>query len=803
MKNFKTNQKGASSILIILAIIGLVSLVLLTNTFSFKNKLFSSLFPKPLSNAASKNPELENSVKDKTLSLLALNKSYLKESDNKKKQDLTNNLKNAAKDRKSTMLSLMQTDPDAFLRFSYSKAARNSLPSEVQTEIEQSASVEGTYIIVHGDNFTEKKSSNEYYLKTADKKMQLYFTGPAPYIKPNSRVLATGVMLDSNLAVQLNKQNFQILPSKVLGVTSSAIGPTNIKVAVFVFQPTAQGIRYGKDQPWSASYVKGTTFTDPNSAAAYYKESSFNKINITGDVYTYLTIPKSSLPCNTYGTRLDAVSAVASTYMSNNHIDPNQYQKFVYAIPDGCADHGFAEQGGNEAYVVLYQTDAIIHELGHTLGAGHASKYDCVDSNNKAVPISNNCTIDQYGDPFDTMAAFNAHHMSNFNNGRILTDGIFNPANILTVTSSGDYSLVPAEAPSAGVQIIRIPQLYNLIGGVSKYYYLEYRQSSGAFDNFSPDEPVVKGVTIRIAPDFGYSCFLSQISPFCSNLDYYSWLIKADTKTGDPTFLNSSLKQDQTFEDNVAGVRIKTTSLSPQEAKVKIDIYSPSACNKVNPTVTITPKQKYAAPFIGSTGQYLLTVQNNDTGSCSTTTFNLGFTTNQTTLSSLMNPSLDLASGESKQIGLYVNQAQDTPEGMYPFTVTATDSRDSTHTGSDIANFNVSSVDLSTTTDVNVNITTDDKTPPTVTISYPIDGSSITKGGSTNLYAEAVDNVGITEVDFMVNGTLIANTFNFSFTTYGVSWTAPNQPGTFTIQAKAFDKAGNSTLSSPITVTSK
>lgn len=81
----------------------------------------------------------------------------------------------------------------------------------------------------------------------------------------------------------------------------------------------------------------------------------------------------------------------------------------------------------------------------------------------------------------------------------------------------------------------------------------------------------------------------------------------------------------------------------------------------------------------------------------------------------------------------------------------------------------------------------DDTTPPTVSLTAPADGATVS--GSVALSATATDNVAVTKVEFYDNSTLVATD---TTAPYGTTWnttTAPN--GTHLLTARAYDAAGN------------
>ncbi|MBV5338845.1 MAG: fibronectin type III domain-containing protein, partial [Deltaproteobacteria bacterium] len=81
---------------------------------------------------------------------------------------------------------------------------------------------------------------------------------------------------------------------------------------------------------------------------------------------------------------------------------------------------------------------------------------------------------------------------------------------------------------------------------------------------------------------------------------------------------------------------------------------------------------------------------------------------------------------------------------------------------------------------------------PTVAITSPADSANVS--GVVSLNVTASDNVGVTKVEFYVNGVLKASETG---ATYFYSWdTASVAPGAYTLMAKAYDAAGNVSQSS-------
>jgi glucose/arabinose dehydrogenase len=93
-----------------------------------------------------------------------------------------------------------------------------------------------------------------------------------------------------------------------------------------------------------------------------------------------------------------------------------------------------------------------------------------------------------------------------------------------------------------------------------------------------------------------------------------------------------------------------------------------------------------------------------------------------------------------------------------------------------------------------------DNVPPTVSITNPANGAIVARKSDVTITATANDNVGVTRVDFLVNGSLRCTD---TTAPYSCNWRVPAAPNkTHTLQARAFDQAGNTGTAS-IQVTSR
>ena len=99
--------------------------------------------------------------------------------------------------------------------------------------------------------------------------------------------------------------------------------------------------------------------------------------------------------------------------------------------------------------------------------------------------------------------------------------------------------------------------------------------------------------------------------------------------------------------------------------------------------------------------------------------------------------------------------------------------------------------------DVVVNTSTPDTTAPATSITAPANGATVS--GTTTVSASASDNVGVTRVEFYLDGVLKSTD---TTSPYSWSWdTTASANGSHTLVSKAYDAAGNVGTSATITVT--
>ena len=104
------------------------------------------------------------------------------------------------------------------------------------------------------------------------------------------------------------------------------------------------------------------------------------------------------------------------------------------------------------------------------------------------------------------------------------------------------------------------------------------------------------------------------------------------------------------------------------------------------------------------------------------------------------------------------------------------------------------------TTSAAVSVNVVDKTPPTVAITSPVNGSNVSRGTTVKISATASDNRSVQKIVFYVNNVLKCTS---TISRYSCNWSVPSQKGVlYTLKATAYD-GSNNTANATSVVTSK
>lgn len=327
------------------------------------------------------------------------------------------------------------------------------------------------------------------------------------------------------------------------------LGEQKIAVILVNFQDTVQP-QLTKEQ------VRDIIFTKINN---YYKENSYDKIFLSGDVYGWYQLSMNKT-CSETEVRDAAIKAA----------DPDIYfpdysHILVIAPTEGCrpghssigkititsSSDGIFKASDilmGSSYITITNSTLLAHEIGHALGNDHANFLLC---GNVSIGGSE-CSVEEYGDFFDIMGSstelghFNAPHKENL--------GWLDSLNIQTVSKSGTYTIEPIERKSSSLKVLKIKR------SEVSYLYIEYRQPIGYDAGFASltDTSIFDGATIHTT--YGD---LSRAQLIDTTPDPNNGITSSALR--DPT-----LKLGKTFIDPPTGISITVTSKTTDSLTLEV-----------------------------------------------------------------------------------------------------------------------------------------------------------------------------------------------------------------------------------------
>ena len=301
--------------------------------------------------------------------------------------------------------------------------------------------VEGELYGVHADYFHEGESSTHWRLQTADGTIGVLPTTLPALTQGNNEVAIEDEDPGAGVAGPVNA---------AAPVATPTLGGHKVAVIAFNFVSDT-------GQPWTLTQIRSSIFTAGNSTNAFFQEESHDQLwftgktgNLDGDVFGWYTLPP---PTGCSDLRSDAynwANLAMAQASALNGFNPADYQHVMFVFPYyGKATGGWAGlgelpgkyswiNGGDNGVLTVRVTG---HELGHNLGMHHADSWDCTGASGQRVPISDNCALTEYNDPFDVMGSVGSRHSNAWHLEQL---GVLPPSNVQTVTTSGTYSMTSA-----------------------------------------------------------------------------------------------------------------------------------------------------------------------------------------------------------------------------------------------------------------------------------------------------------------------------------------------------------------------
>ncbi|HEY0713769.1 MAG TPA: hypothetical protein VGF45_13910 [Polyangia bacterium] len=442
-----------------------------------------------------------------------------------------------------------------------------------------------SYIFTLDNGQTEE----HLYLRTNDREpeQRLLFDTPTS--------LVTGQRIDvwgSSVADGFKVERFAKVADPVIESSQKAlINGTPLKPRRFAFVLVNLGGGVNLTKAEAERRLFGLAAND-RSVRQYFTEASYGRQDITGDVIG--PINGTMTGCN--------FQALATALRPQV---PTGYDHYLWYFGSRQTSCGFAgvALSGTPARVqrdTWYNASAdcvvLMQEPAHNFGTMHSSSTKCRDGSVFAdVPgggTTGTCTHSEYGDPYDPMGR-GCRHMNSYQKA---FQGWFGGCNVVDVTSSGTFTLLPIETPCNGIQALQIkmPKVrpFNRSGGGGPsgiteltHYYIELRTPQG-FD--ATPTPLAPQVQIRVSGDIRER----------TQRGFHTWLLDMNP----PTAAFDGLVAGGSFTDPAGGMKFTVTAIDAKSATIQVEIANGSGAPTCMdgmplPTPNPGPESCQATPF--------------------------------------------------------------------------------------------------------------------------------------------------------------------------------------------------------------
>lgn len=631
--------------------------------------------------------------------------------------------------RAATLGRLIQTDPHAALSFAFSP----ELLADLAAKFPSSARLLESHVTVTGPvehwvaDYPNRTSRSWWLMKIGGgHDLNLYFAFHEPaQLKSGDFLQATGVVAVHHMAVESATRisatsaanlistplsstssnaaqdrrethwrspaallfplmmGMLLLPAdvrmlrRVLGDLLKHVAVCGVAVAVFIFSSISA---YGQNScnttgiqntavlivtfpgitvPTFSPSLSDLFFGPAPSLTSYWQEASYNATSATGGVFGPFTL-SGSYSCSTINQLIaDSLGAAAVA-----GVDFNNYDRIDIVFPGMNPSCGWAGLSSIGCYSVTtsagtfnlstsvllwsdltpsYGLGLVEHENGHQIGLAHSRLRQF--GTEPLGPLGTTGTLTEYGDHFAAMGYPNRGHYAAEHKAEIL--GWLAPSiNYQIVQNSGTYTLQPYEINPAGLNALKIQRGT----GNNAWLWVEYRQPLGNYDVSLPTQ-VYSGALIHYED--------SVTGPQTDLLDFTA----PSTYSDDP-----ALAAGQTWTDPYTNLSLSVVSATSAGLTLNVN-YGSVPCTATSPTVALSPLDPSIYP--GNSASYALSVTNNDSVGCSSSTYSLSSAQPAGWPISFSVTSLTLSPGQSASATMTITGPSGTAPGTYPVSANA------------------------------------------------------------------------------------------------------------------------------------
>jgi M6 family metalloprotease-like protein len=428
------------------------------------------------------------------------------------------------------------------------------------------------------DDFVNRRSQTHWELVTEEGNFEMYFAGRAPRVsgsnvtiqglRSGNRIAVAGILAQAPAAspqcTTTGQQKIAVLmvttpsnPAFPPGFTSSAVqqkffGPAtddlHTESVNSLWQQMSDGQTsttgqvfgpFGLTQDYTCDDYSSLKAAAINSADAAVDFTQFNRVALLFPVQT----------CS-YGG-LSTIGCQSMTTPSKGKLQESF--SWLPVSSDDVVDESLA----------IYT-----HELGHSLGLGHAASEDFGSA--PLGPLAEAGEVEEYGDLFSLMGGayrylYSQPFMGQYSaqHKRLLLNWL-KPASVQEIQSSGRFTVSPFER-SSGVRALRI--LRDAVSGA--WLWVEYRQPIGSIDD-----------SLAVWRNFGSTnifdgALIHYEDPAADPWNTY--LLKFNYSASHYSFLNSTLTPGQSWSDPYSLLTLTVNSADSSGLSMTVNYDQPCA----------------------------------------------------------------------------------------------------------------------------------------------------------------------------------------------------------------------------------